>query len=85
MTIKEQLVAIAREIKDEERHQGEKLATTTDAELLALAGVPLTSCVVLAAEHWMIVQEIMRRADLSGFQVPDDLFADFPRVGSEKC
>lgn len=81
MNIHELAAAIATE---QERNQ-QNLERMSDTELFARLGVPLTFAVILAAEHYMVVSELLRRAKEPQFAIPDDwLDTPCPSVGSTK-
>lgn len=80
MTVNE----LAKAIETEYARNKANLERMTDTELLARLGVPLTMAVILAAEHYMVVAEALRRAKEPQFSMPDNLLdTPTPSVGSE--
>lgn len=76
---------LAKAIEAEYGRNKSNLERMTDTELLARLGVPLTMAVILAAEHYMVVAEALRRAKEPQFSIPDNwLDTPCPTVGSTK-
>lgn len=81
MTVNE----LAAAIEAEYARNKANLERMSDTELLARLGVPLTMAVILAAEHYMVVAEALRRAKEPQFEMPDNwLDTPAPTVGSTK-
>lgn len=76
--------ALANEITRETNEQRSRLERMSDTQLMLAMGYPLSIAVVLAAEHYMVVSELLRRAKEPSFELPDDLFDHpTPSAGSE--